>query len=651
MKFPNIRITPLVLFLITLFALFLSIVLGKYIMSFRKQNEGYINFNYNSDKNANPLAQFTIPKYSDARRVTNVFNNLYYDQNNGYVVDVKGTPVGSESQPTASGDTTGSTLSEFTVVKRDGSTKVYNTEDRTLTNAVAESKVETYAATSIPFIAKSTGDAGLPLEYAYIPWGDDTFLHVMNTTTNTKSHIGTYFMGGKGVGNNASKCMPASSSADAKLIAFLTTANESSDYVPTGNENKFNTSASLTNTIYNSDGSLFTVCKHVLYDNTNGNLVITDGSSSINKITIYKRSIFTGKEGTVFFDPSSSASISSPNKYTKDVTTITPNINNMSTMILYLTEHKYMVMYIAFGLKTIIVVYTYPKTGSIKIQNVARFDGQGTFVTGTENLKNNIITASGDTKKEEDKKELTEGDKMDDFLNRFFKYYYSVGSSSNDYLLKTQVVPPVCPTCPSCPSSGGVCNNCGGNGGSGTRSSDGKNIVEKAVSGTLDVAKTTVGGVSDVAKSTIGEAGSIIKSTVGEAGDLAKSAGSGATDLAKNAAAGAAGLALDTTGAAVGLARETAGGAIGLARETAGGAVGLVKDAAGGIAGLLPRFSSSPYIINGQMQGGQMGYGGQVVPTVYNTRGNDPYSMYGALQERSGGNYIPLTTDFSAFGR
>ena len=38
---------------------------------------------------------------------------------------------------------------------------------------------------------------------------------------------------------------------------------------------------------------------------------------------------------------------------------------------------------------------------------------------------------------------------------------------SDDYFLKTQVVPPVCPRCPECPSFG-ACNNCGGNGGCGT---------------------------------------------------------------------------------------------------------------------------------------------------------------------------------------
>ena len=50
----------------------------------------------------------------------------------------------------------------------------------------------------------------------------------------------------------------------------------------------------------------------------------------------------------------------------------------------------------------------------------------------------------------------------------------------NDYILKTQIVPPVCPAAPSCPSCTadcGSCSNCGGNGGSGTLTKNGESVV------------------------------------------------------------------------------------------------------------------------------------------------------------------------------
>lgn len=50
----------------------------------------------------------------------------------------------------------------------------------------------------------------------------------------------------------------------------------------------------------------------------------------------------------------------------------------------------------------------------------------------------------------------------------------------SQYMLKTEVVPPVCPACPSCNTGGGgLCMDCGGKGGCGTKSSDGKSLATK----------------------------------------------------------------------------------------------------------------------------------------------------------------------------
>ena len=49
-------------------------------------------------------------------------------------------------------------------------------------------------------------------------------------------------------------------------------------------------------------------------------------------------------------------------------------------------------------------------------------------------------------------------------------YQWQGPSAMDDYIMKTQIVPPVCPTCMQCANGvqgGGVCNNCGGQGGNG----------------------------------------------------------------------------------------------------------------------------------------------------------------------------------------
>ena len=227
------------------------------------------------------------------------------------------------------------------------------------------------------------------------------------------------------------------------------------------------------------------------------------------------------------------------------------------------------------------------------------------------------------------------------------------GNDFNDYILKTQVVPPVCPSCPSCTTEcSGVCNSCGGNGGSGTQ----------------------VGGTQG--------ATSLARDAAEGATSLARDAAEGATSLAKDATAGTVGLAKDATAGTVGLAKDAVGGASSFLQSSAGGignfiqssaggignyvkdaatgTVGLAKDAAGGISSGVGSLIQNNQTQIGQ-QGGQ-GYGqqggqgyGQQGGQGYGQQGGrgqmDQYSYYGAVPPRDQSNFMPLTSDFSRFGR
>ena len=134
----------------------------------------------------------------------------------------------------------------------------------------------------------------------------------------------------------------------------------------------------------------------------------------------------------------------------------------------------------------------------------------------------------------------------------------------SQYMLKTEVVPPVCPACPSCNTGGGgLCMDCGGKGGCGTKSSDGKSLAVKddgnnvadvkgpssaaaslgksaggAITGTVDTAGNVVGGTVNTAANLVGgtvnAAANLVSGTIGTAADLLKSTGSGLTNLASN---------------------------------------------------------------------------------------------------------------------
>ena len=277
-------------------------------------------------------------------------------------------------------------------------------------------------------------------------------------------------------------------------------------------------------------------------------------------------------------------------------------------------------------------------------------------------------------------------------------YWNSMSDSQNptyseDYLLKTQVVPPVCPTCPSC-STTGTCTNCGGTGGAGILGTLGTAGTGEGVSGVINNTVNTAGDI--VNRATL--AGTVLAGGAGLGAynlasktlDMTGSGVSGAVGLARDTVGGTVGLARDTVGGTVGLARDTVGGTVGLARETVGGAVGLARDTVGGAVGLLKSAGTGvkDVLTQGPSQsqyGNQSQYGGQSVSNQsvsnqstgtqvggyqsqysgnqdassqigvsarYNTApGADPYSYYGALPSKGQSNYIPITADFSAFSK
>jgi hypothetical protein len=66
---------------------------------------------------------------------------------------------------------------------------------------------------------------------------------------------------------------------------------------------------------------------------------------------------------------------------------------------------------------------------------------------------------------------------LDSIISDYYKKYWNsnlpattingVKQYSNDFLLKTQIIPPICPSCPQLPTNV-TCNNCGQNGGGGS---------------------------------------------------------------------------------------------------------------------------------------------------------------------------------------
>jgi len=330
-----------------------------------------------------------------------------------------------------------------------------------------------------------------------------------------------------------------------------------------------------------------------------------------------------------------------------------------------------MVLYISCNKNTVVSILKKATVG-FTMSNVTRFNASG--------VDNGTTTLTPGT--------VTDSSANSDYY-KWLAYWNTTASNpstyySQDYLLKTQIVPPVCPSCPTCPSttSSGICTNCGGSGGSGTLSSTGSSIVngsnkqydvtvqgdgEFATSANTDTlggattaqTMSVVAGTENLAKTGAG----VISGAVDKTGNVLQSTGSGVTNFAGNVVNSTTGLISGAGTGTANLLSNAGSGATSLVRDAGSGATSLARDAGSGITSLFKN-SGNNNNQNGQIgssgqssQGGnygtyssQRGQGSQGVGS-YNT-GNSPdtYSYYGALPSK-GGNFIPVTADFSAFGR
>jgi hypothetical protein len=304
-----------------------------------------------------------------------------------------------------------------------------------------------------------------------------------------------------------------------------------------------------------------------------------------------------------------------------------------------------------------------------KIEKVVRFNREGIETeTGT-----NPTTG------------VNANNSMPDAINDFYRNYWLTFPNngnqymSEDYLLKTQIVPPVCPSCPSCAYSAGTCTNCGGAGGSGTLNRDGQTVVEngKVPTNVTGTAIVTSGGAvvtgttgsdkpinnavsqtTNTLNTTVGTAGVLGGQTLDTTADILKSTGSGATDLLKSTGSGATDLLKSGASGATDLLKSTASGATDLLKSGASGATNLLKSAGSGLKEIATDNRKAAEARGvGQVSGGAGVSGAPGVPGVVGagipTRGAagiDNYSYYGALPSK-GGNYMPITADFSAFAK
>ena len=249
------------------------------------------------------------------------------------------------------------------------------------------------------------------------------------------------------------------------------------------------------------------------------------------------------------------------------------------------------------------------------------------------------------------------------------------------YMLKTEVIPPVCPACPACPASSGCNLSINTNGEivdcNGKKYTPDELYKAAGSPGTwAGAAAETADSIGDVAETGLKETGDVLGKTVDAAGNTITKTADTAGNLVTTTVDTAGNIVNKTVGTAADLASELASG-IGKGISDAGsGLKDLVTDAGSGAkdlvtgagSGLMELSENQKKMYQQQQQGypqqQQQGYPQQQQQGYpqqqqqgYPQQQQQGYSygyqqpVYSNYQSCSGdgSNYMPITNDFSQF--
>jgi hypothetical protein len=544
----SIKLTPFFLFLFLLIILVISSLFGKRLMI---EKEGLEPDFQEGMTNTTSLTHVSLTTYSTVNKVWNLYDNIYFDDRNGNLIEV------STIDDTAGNtDTSVSTI----VTKRSNySTTFYVTTSGVNNNLESSSISEITPKYTSCYYPSQTNNYNYNV--FYMPWNKDTFIHIIDNIN--KKQLATFLF---------------SPGSETKSLYYSQPTNiDLTDYV---SDNSNDNNKMVIEPLYDDIKHVYQLSQYVKYDLVNSNLIIT--TEPTRKLVVYDINKNT------FTVSSSNNDISNRSRPSPNITSyIVKDSLGQNIVLCIPNKNNTLIAFIGYSDNT---------KSSLILKNVFRFNEYG-------------LDNGGQTQNTGD--------------SDFSKYW---NSSKNNYILKTQIVPPVCPTCPTCPSSG-TCTNCGGSGGSGTKTTTGNSMLPNN-SGTnsgpnQNYSRLGSGTVeSNANPDTIG--GSLTLSQY----DLTATV----EDVAKTGAGVVTGVAGTIGGVANNLISTT--GSVLKPNQMGGINTQNTQNALGG---------------TGTNQRSTPGYTAPGVGT--NNQNSDPYSYYGQLPPKGQTNYVPVTADFSRFGR
>ena len=634
MKFRN---KPLYVFIALLAFLVISICLSYNTF------EGFIAFH----KTTPPLNQVYVKQYSKNNYLHKVHDSIYFDSVNGNVIELFGTQFSDSTKQktkTSNIDMEGTSLTNIVLISRpplQSAPLKVSFHDKTNGKLVvddsniAKTTITNYLHSVVPngmYFKTTPENIKFNYQVVYIPVGLATILHIYDCISNV--HIGTYLF--------RNKRQPAISlykgGLPTNLGGFVLDEHEKNNtYV---NEPLYDPKKSK---------KTYQVSRNVLFDTTNRNLIV----KTTNSISVYNGTTENDRPKRIF-KVSEKGLISNTTTSFQD-----KDFSIFEVLYIRDTEHNSVVLYIPFpsSKKTAVVVISMDSIvlGLISVRNVVIFNPDSengieedilmrktvpkieSSNIDTTNKLTKCSVGCGDTKIEKKGPEKKGPEKkgidkngniptLDSIIADYYSKYFNsntpavvvngVKQYSNDFMLKTQTIPPICPACPACPHGGNnsTCVNCGGNGGSGMLKIDSSNNILVNPS-TTAIPATTPATKTVVAPSVTPVVAPITKPIVAPV----------VTPITKPVVAPVVAPITKPVVAPV---------VAPLTKPIVAPVVTpLTKP-------LVPPAGLKPNVIEPNTQFRN------ALPAQ-----NNSYSNYGATEERPSSNFMPVTSDFSAFGR
>jgi hypothetical protein len=235
--------------------------------------EGFIDFQNNISTNTFVI----IPQYSSNGAVLKLYDNIYYDNLNGNLIEVDGLEVSGNTD-----DTNGSTIQNLYVTTRDDPTNVntYSINGLTTNTNISKNYNQTVSNSYVAFSYQNQCIYSSQSVTFYTAWQDITCINVFSNTTNLHGNNNTPLVAINLLQNFL--CIPGS----APQYAYIETEDFIDNSVPYYNDTDPNNNSFVIQPLYSPSVQVYQISHFVCFDITTGYLIMINGDVNSN-ITVF----------------------------------------------------------------------------------------------------------------------------------------------------------------------------------------------------------------------------------------------------------------------------------------------------------------------------------------------------------------------------